>query len=133
LSQLKSGRTSAPRRPHRWQTNGGSRSDSLTSSDHRSPLKEIEAFLPGWPGGRTVLDRPGKFERLGIVASPNASDAELERAPAELKVKIAPRSCVPFTLSGVLPEGNALINVTQTRHERVVGGLSVLAMADKQK
>jgi len=27
----------------------------------------------------------------------------------------------------------ALINVTQTRHERVVGGLSVLAMADKQK
>ena len=67
------------------------------------------------------------------VLSGNASAAELERAPAELKVKIAPRSCLAFTLTGVLPEGNALINVTQTRDERVVGGLSVLAMAEEKR
>jgi hypothetical protein len=36
-------------------------------------------------------------------------------------------------LSGVLLMGNALINVTQSRDERVVGGLSVLAMAEQKR
>jgi hypothetical protein len=35
-------------------------------------------------------------------------------------------------LGGVLAEGNALINVTQSRDKRVVGGLSVLAMAEEK-
>jgi len=54
-------------------------------------------------------------------------------SPAELSVKIARQSCRRFTLAGVLPEGNALINVTQSRDQRVVGGLSVLAMAEERK
>jgi hypothetical protein len=85
------------------------------------------------PGGRAVLDSPGKVERLGIVASADPSAAELERAPAELSVKIGRQSCRRFTLGGLLPEGNALINVTQRREERVVGGLSVLAMAEEKR
>jgi hypothetical protein len=113
--------------------NGAAEELSFDVAARQAPLQEIEALLPGVPGGRAVLDRPGKFERLGIVASGNASDAELEQASAELKVKIAPRSCLAFTMGGVLPAGNALINITQTRQERVVGGLSVLAMADEQK
>jgi hypothetical protein len=84
------------------------------------------------PGGRAVLDKPGKVERLGIVASADPSAAELERARAKLTVKIAPQSCRRFTLGGVLAEGNALINVTQSRDKRVVGGLSVLAMAEEK-
>jgi len=48
-------------------------------------------------------------------------------------VKIARQSCGRFTRAGVLPEGNALINVTQSRDQRVVGGLSVLAMAEERK
>jgi hypothetical protein len=99
----------------------------------QAPLEEIEAFLPGLPSGREILDKPGKVERLGIVASAHPSDAELERARAELTVKIAPQSCRRFTLGGVLAEGNALINVTQSHDERVVGGLSVLAMAEQKR
>jgi hypothetical protein len=38
LFQSKSGRTSAPLAPHALQTNRASRSDSLASSGHRSPL-----------------------------------------------------------------------------------------------
>jgi hypothetical protein len=112
--------------------NGGREEHSFVVSARQAPLDEIEAFLPGVPGGRTVLSKPGKVERLGIVASADASAAELERAPAELIVRIAPMSCHKFTLSGVLPEGNALINVTQSLDQKVVGGLSVLAMAEEK-
>ncbi len=48
-------------------------------------------------------------------------------------MKIGRQSCRRFTLSGVLSEGNALINVTQSREHRVVGGLSVLAMAEEKR
>jgi hypothetical protein len=85
------------------------------------------------PGGRAVLDSSGKIERLGIVASGDPSAAELEKARAEFTVKIGRQSCRRFTLSGVLAEGNALINVTQSRDQRVVGGLSVLAMAEEKR
>jgi hypothetical protein len=85
------------------------------------------------PGGRTVIDRPGKVERLGIVASDHPDPAELEAATAVLSpVKIAPRSCRAFTLGGSLQKGNALIHVTQSLDERVVGGLSVLVMAEEK-
>lgn len=113
--------------------NGSREEQSFVVTARQAPLAEIEAFLPGVPGGRTVLKKPGKVERLGIVASAEASAAELEKAPAELTVKIARMSCRRFTLSGVLPEGNALINITQSRDQRVVGGLSVLAMAEEKK
>ena len=43
-----------------------------------------------------------------------------------------PRCCHPFTLTGILQTGNALIHVTQTQDKRVVGGISVLAMADEK-
>lgn len=113
--------------------NGADEERSFVVQARQAPLREIEAFLPGVPGGRAVLDKPGKVERLGIVASADPCAAELERAPAELTVKIARRSCRRFTLGGLLLEGNALINVTQSRDQRVVGGLSVLAMAEEKR
>ena len=42
LYQSKSGLTSAPRAPHAWEVNLGSRSDRRTSSGHRSPLIEVQ-------------------------------------------------------------------------------------------
>jgi hypothetical protein len=113
--------------------NGADEERGFVVAARQAPLEEIEAFLPGVPGGRAILDKPGKVERLGIVASADPSAAELEQARAELTVKIAPQSCRRFTLSGVLLMGNALINVTQSRDERVVGGLSVLAMAEQKR
>ena len=99
----------------------------------QAPLKQIEPFLPGVRGGRTVMERPGRVERLGIVASAKADAEELEKAPASLsRVKIPGRSCRPFTLGVSLQTGNALIHVTQSLDGRVVGGLSVLAMAEEK-
>jgi hypothetical protein len=80
-----------------------------------------------------VIDRRGKIEHLGIVASDHPNPAELETATAVLShVKIAPRSCRAFMLGGSLREGNALIHVTQSLDELVVGGLSVLVMAEER-
>jgi hypothetical protein len=112
--------------------NGADEERDFVVAARQAPLEEIEAFLPGAPGGRAILDKPGRVERLGIVASADPSAAELEQARAELTVKIAPQSCRRFTLGGVLLKGNALINVTQSRDQRVVGGLSVLAMAEEK-
>ena len=99
----------------------------------QAPLREIERFLPGVPGGRTVMERSGKVESLGIVAAGKADPAEIEKAPAALsRVKIPRRSCRPFTLGVTLPRGNALIHVTQSLEGRVVGGLSILAMAENK-
>lgn len=112
--------------------NGVAKELSFDIAARQAPLETIEALLPGVPGGLTLLNRQGKVEHLGLVASKDASADELDQAPAQLTVTIGPQSCQAFTLGGVLPGGNALINITQTRQERVVGGLSVLAMADEQ-
>jgi hypothetical protein len=110
--------------------NGADEERGFVVAARQAPLEAIEAFLPSMPGGRAILDKPGKVERLGIVASADPSAAELEQARPELTVKIARQSCRRFTLVGTLPAGNALINVTQSRDEKVTGGLSVLAMAE---
>jgi hypothetical protein len=110
--------------------NGADEERGFVVAARQALLEAIEAFLPSVPGGRAILDKPGKVERLGIVASADPSAAELEQARPELTVKIARQSCRRFTLVGTLPAGNALINVTQSRDEKVTGGLSVLAMAE---
>jgi hypothetical protein len=94
-------------------------------------LSDIAAFLPGEAQQRKVLEKPGKVDHLGIVASAEPHPAELENSTLmRSEVKIAPRSCHPLTLSGSLQSGNALIHVTQSFGDRVVGGLSVLVMAE---
>lgn len=111
--------------------NGSDEEREFVVAARQAPLSEIRHFLPGLPGGRSALDKPGKVERLGLVASAKPERRELEDAPAVLsRVRIAPRSCRQFTLGGSLEKGNALINVTQSHGERVVGGLSVLVMAE---
>lgn len=109
--------------------NGAPEERQFVITARQAPLSDIAAFLPGMPGGRSILDKPGKFERLGVTVS--AKPAELDAAAAVLSsVGIPPRSCQPFTLSGVLEEGHALIHLTQSLNGRVVGGLSVLVMAE---
>ncbi len=98
----------------------------------QAPLKQIAHLLPG-KGGRTVIERPGKVNHLGIVASAKAGAAELGKAPARLpSVKVPKRSTRPFTLGVSLEKGNALVHVTQWLDGRLVGGLSVLAMAKEK-
>lgn len=98
----------------------------------QAPLSEIAAFLPGVSDGRKLLDRPGKAEHLGLLPGTHADPAESHASSATLStVNVAPRSCRAFTLTGRLAEGNALIHVTQRLDERVIGGLSVLVMAEE--
>jgi hypothetical protein len=97
--------------------NGADEERLFVVAARQAPLSEIAVLLSGVPGGRTVIDRRGKVEHLGIVASDYPNSAELETATAVLSpVKIAPRSCRAFTLGG----------------KRVVGGLSVLVMAEER-
>ena len=60
--------------------NGADEERGFMVAARQAPLEEIEAFLPGVPGGRAILDKPGKVERPGIVASADPSAAELEQA-----------------------------------------------------
>jgi hypothetical protein len=111
--------------------NGAAEERRFVVAARQAPLSEIAAFLPGVPGGRTVIDHPGKVEGLGIVASHDPDAKELEGANEVLpRIEIGPRSCRAFTLGGSLNRGNALIHVTQSLDERVIGGLSVLVMAE---
>jgi hypothetical protein len=113
--------------------NGADEERTFVLTARQAALSQIAAVLLDVRGGRAVIDRPGKVEGLGIAASHKPGEAELEGATAVLSsVKIPPRSCHPFTLVGILQTGNALINVTLTQNKRVVGGISVLAMADEK-
>jgi hypothetical protein len=114
-------------------TNGADEERSVVIEARQAPLGEIEGFLPGLKRGRSVIDQPGKVENVGIVESHQPVAVELERAkPVLSRVRIEPRGCRPFTLGGSLAEGNALIHVTQSLNDRVVGGLSVLVMAARE-
>jgi hypothetical protein len=111
-------------------SNGADQERGVVIEARQAPLSEIAAFLPGLKMGRSVMDKPGKVEHVGIIESHQPDPAELERAkPVLSRVKIGPRGCRPFTLGGSLQEGNALIHVTQSLNDRVVGGLSVLVMS----
>jgi hypothetical protein len=76
-------------------------------------------------------ERYGNPEHLGFMRTHSAAPLELD-APFPLLegVKLAPRSCTSFSLVGTLREGTSLIHVTQRFEERVVGGLSVLIVAE---
>jgi hypothetical protein len=61
----------------------------------------------------------------------SAAPLELDAPPPLLEgVKLAPLSCTSFSLVGTLREGISLIQVTQKFEERIVGGLSVLIVAE---
>ena len=138
LGVLQVGMAPPPHKPKRFSygfqaCNGADAEHQFVLTARQAPLSEIAALLPNVPGGRIVIDKPGKVEGLGIAASHKPEAAELEAAPAVISsVKIPPRSCRPFTLGGALQAGNALIHVTLTLDKRVIGGISVLVMADEK-
>jgi hypothetical protein len=121
---------------HRFQypirvTGVGEEEHEFVVVAQQAALSEIAAFLPGLPGGRTILQHPSKLEHLGIARSADPGPRELEAArPRIERVRIRPGEHHIFTLSGSLREGNALINVTQHLGARVVGGLSVLVLTE---
>ncbi len=110
--------------------NAADRANEFVVAAWQAPLKGIETFLPH-VHGPNLLESPGKVERLGVLAGAEADPVELEKSPASHPpVTIPARSSRPFTLGISLTKGNALIHITQSQAGRIVGGLSVLAMAE---
>ena len=104
---------------------------SFVVAARQAPLSEVEEFMAGLPGDRKANEKPGKVQSLGLVASAQPDPSELKTAkPVLERVKVGPRSCRGFSLVGSLDAGTALIHVTQTIDERIVGGLSVLVLSD---
>jgi hypothetical protein len=65
------------------------------------------------------------------VRSPHPTSIEYDTARRALEdVRLAPLTCTSFSLVGVLREGVSLIHVTQTFEGEIVGGLSVLVLAE---
>lgn len=97
----------------------------------QAPLAEVEWFMKGLRGDRKIYEKPGKVQGLAIVTSAQPDPPALQTAsPVLERVKVGPRSCRKFSLVGTLDAGTALIHVTQTIDEQLVGGLSVLVLSD---
>jgi hypothetical protein len=71
--------------------------------------------------------------KLGFVqaACPHPRDYDHAK-PVLDDVRLAPFACTGFTLVGVLEKGEGLIHVSQRIGDRIVGGLSVLVLTEKE-
>jgi hypothetical protein len=71
--------------------------------------------------------------KLGFVKAICPESEDFEHAKPVLEdIRLAPFACTGFTLAGVLEEGQALIHVTQEIGNKIVGGLSVLVISEKE-
>ncbi len=72
---------------------------------------------------------PSSWALCAVAPLPAAYDTA---HPVLEGVRLAPLTCTGFSLVGVLQEGMSLIHVTQTFEGRIVGGLSVLVLAEER-
>jgi hypothetical protein len=116
----------------------------FTIHAERGPIEQAAPFLTslGDPSHRSApkgAERRASREaahsalKLGFVheVCPHPRDFDRMRPILE-DVRLAPFACTGFTLVGVLEEGEALIHVSQRIHEKIVGGLSVLVLSEKE-
>jgi hypothetical protein len=109
--------------------NSAAEERSFVVAARQAPLSEVQPFLTSLEAGGNL--RPGKVQGLGLVASDQPGPSELKAAKPVLEsVKVGPNSCRQLSLVGTVDTGAALIHVTQTINEQIVGGLSVVALAD---
>lgn len=113
--------------------NGAGEEREFVVTARQAPLSELEPFQRGIPGGLKFMERPGKAEEVGAFVQPDREPADSKPWPAiPSPVLIKPHSSRMFALAGKLQRGNAFLHVTQTFRGRVVGGLSVLVMAEEK-
>lgn len=97
--------------------------DRTRAPSHRSRLASERAS--GTSGGRVG--------RLGFVHPPCPHPRDFDHPRPVLEdIRLEPHACTGFTLVGVVEEGDALIHVTQRLGDRIVGGLSVLVLSQKE-
>lgn len=116
--------------PFRIYNVGGEEREFVVSA-RQAPLSEIAPFHRGLPGGQKLLEQPGKVEELSISGAAHPDHYETETgAGIASRMTLPPHSGRLLSLSGKLQKGNALVHVTQSFRGRVIGGLSVLVMAE---
>lgn len=105
----------------------------FTVTARPAPLAEAERFLTALHGKAAQAAHAGKLEHLGFLSTPCPDHTEHATArPSLEEIRLAPFSCTGFTLVGQLAAGTALIHVVQRSGDRVVGGLSILVIAQKE-
>lgn len=89
--------------------------------------------LRGHFGKKFPTAKHGKIEKVGFAAARCPSEKDLAKAAPQLdRVIVPPRSSTGATLVGKVSGGGALVHVLQYAEDAVVGGLSVLVIAEKE-
>lgn len=71
--------------------------------------------------------------KLGFVHMPCPHPRDFDHARPVLEdILLESHACTGFTLVGVVEKGDALIHVTQRLGEQIVGGLSILVLAERE-
>jgi hypothetical protein len=119
----------------------------FTIHAERAPIEQAGPFLASLRetrGGAVKGTRKGAEKSvshgaaegaltLGFVQAPCPQPPDYDHAQPVLDdVRLAPFACTGFTLVGVLEKGEGLIHVSQRIGDRIIGGLSVLVLAEKE-
>jgi hypothetical protein len=112
-----------------WNTARVERSFTVTAEAARPA--DAARILKSLGQEASYGERYGNPEHLGFVQTRSPAPSELDAAHPVLEaVKLAPLSCTGFSLLGTLRGGRSLIHVTQRFEDQIVGGLSLLVVAE---
>jgi hypothetical protein len=107
----------------------------FTVHAERAPLEHAAPFLPSLrKGAAHAAKHPAEGAlKLGFVREVCPDPRSIDHVkPGHEEVKLAPFTCTGFTLVGILEKGEALIHVTQRLGDKLIGGLSVLVLSNKE-
>jgi hypothetical protein len=106
---------------------------SFTIAAEPAPRADATRFLRSLRGDPN-LEANATPEHLGFVRSACPDPSEHATAHRVLEdVKLPGFTCTGFSLVGTLNDGTSLIHVTQAHDGRIVGGLSVLVIAEESR
>jgi hypothetical protein len=98
----------------------------------QAPLAEAKPFLQRVTDVGRILAQEGKVQDLGLVAIARPQRTHLQAArPVVERLTLQPRLGRWMSVTGTLEGSAALMHVTQELDGKVVGGLSILAIAEE--
>ena len=102
-----------------------------------APIDQAAPFLAPLRGAAYTPAKGGKnggqVGKLGFVQVPCPHPSDFDHARPVLEdIRLEPYACTGFTLVGVVEKGDALIHVTQRIGDKIVGGLSILVLAERE-
>jgi hypothetical protein len=108
----------------------------FTVHAERAPIDQAAPFLASLRGASqasTKGENASHLRELGFVQVPCPDPRDVEHARPVLEdIHLEPYACTGFTLVGAVEKGDALIHVTQRLGEKIVGGLSILVLRERE-